>query len=110
MTTEIVGKEMFDAHVANSDKILLIDFWAERCGPCKMLKPVLHDIAEKRDDVELLTIDVDVEWNADLSMQFGVRSIPQVTLYKGGEQVDQFVWALPPEQVEALIDKYASAE
>jgi len=61
MTTEIVGKEMFDAHVENSDKILLIDFWAERCGPCKMLKPVLHDIAEKRDDVELLTIDVDAE-------------------------------------------------
>lgn len=61
MTTEIVGKEMFDAHIAASDKVILIDFWAERCGPCRMLKPVLHDLVEKRDDVELLTVDVDAE-------------------------------------------------
>lgn len=110
MTTEIVGKEMFDAHIAASDKVILIDFWAERCGPCRMLKPVLHDLVEKRDDVELLTVDVDAEWNQDLTMEFGVRSIPQVTIFKWGEKVDQFVGALPPEQIETLIEKYATAE
>ncbi len=109
MATEIVWKEMFDTHLANSDKIVLVDFWAERCGPCRLLKPVLHDIAESRDDVELLTVDVDAEENGDLSMQFSVRSIPQVTIFKGGEVVDQFIWALPPEQIEALLDKHSSA-
>jgi len=109
MATVIVWKQMFDTHIAGSDKIVLVDFWAERCGPCRMLKPVLHDIAEARDDVELLTVDVDNDENGDLSMQFSVRSIPQVTIFKGGEAVDQFIWALPPEQIEALIDKHSSS-
>ncbi len=108
MATEITSKEQFDAFVAWTDKLVLIDFWAERCGPCRMLKPVLHDISEKRDDVELLTVDVDNEGNQDLTMQFAVRSIPQVTMFKWGAQVEQFVWALPPEQVEELINKHTS--
>jgi len=73
---------MFDTHIAQSDKIVLVDFWAERCGPCRLLKPVLHDLAEKRDDVELLTVNVDAEENGDLTMEFSVRSIPQVTIFK----------------------------
>lgn len=73
---------MFDAHIAESNNLVMVDFWAERCGPCKMLKPVLHDISEKRDNVDLLTINVDAPENSDLTMQFSVRSIPQVTLFK----------------------------
>jgi thioredoxin 1 len=82
MATEIIGKEMFDAHIAASDKLVLVDFWAERCGPCRMLKPVLHEITDARDDVELLTINVDAAENGDLSMEYSVRSIPQVTMIK----------------------------
>ncbi len=110
MATEIIWKEMFDAHLAWSDKTILVDFWAERCGPCRMLKPVLHDIADRRDDVELLTINVDAPENWELTMQFSVRSIPQVTVFKWWEVVDQFIWALPPEQVEAILDKHSSGD
>jgi len=61
MIVEITSKEQFDAALADSDKLVMVDFRAEWCGPCKMLKPVLHDFAEKRDDVVLLTVDVDSE-------------------------------------------------
>lgn len=82
MATEITSKAQFDSFIADTDKLVMVDFWAERCGPCRMLKPVLHDIAEKRDDVELVTVDVDNEGNQDLTLQFAVRSIPQVTMFK----------------------------
>lgn len=106
MIVEITSKEQFNAALADTDKLVLVDFWAERCGPCKMLKPVLHDFAEKRDDIALLTVDVDADGNGDLTMQYGVRSIPQVNFFKSGEEIDKFVGALPPDQVEAMIDKH----
>lgn len=106
MIVEITSKEQFDAALADTDKLIMVDFRAEWCGPCKMLKPVLHDFAEKREDIVLLTVDVDAEWNGDLTMQYGVRSIPQVNFFKWWEEIDKFVWALPPDQVEVLIDKH----
>lgn len=109
MIVEITSKEQFDTALSDTDKLVLVDFRAERCGPCKMLKPVLHDFAEKRDDIVLLTVDVDAAWNGDLTMQYGVRSIPQVNFFKSGEEIDKFVWALPPDQVEVLIDKHVGA-
>jgi len=67
----------------------------------------LHDLAEKYpDQVEVVKINVDDEPNAELAMQFQVRSIPQVTIFKGGKQVEQFIGALPPDQVETYIKKY----
>jgi len=109
MATEIVWKEMFDAHLAQTDKVVLVDFWAERCGPCRMLKPVLHELSDKRDDVELLTVNVDDAANGDLTMEFSVRSIPQVTIFKDWKSVDQFIGALPPDQIEEIVDKHAGA-
>ncbi len=108
MIIEINGKEHFDKVLAEvaDDKIVLVDFWAERCGPCRMLKPVLHDMAEKDEGIVLFTVDVDNGENQDLSMMHSVRSIPQVSLYKGGENKDQFVGALPPDQIESFVAKY----
>lgn len=104
---DVVGKEQFNELLASSDKLLLVDFWASRCGPCKMLSPVLHDLAEKyADKVQLIKINVDEDKNADLAMEYQVRSIPQVTLFFQGKQVDQFIGVLPPEQVEAYITKH----
>lgn len=104
---EIVWKPQFESIISTSDKLLLVDFRAVRCGPCRMLWPVLHDLAEKYPDkVQILKVNVDEEPNAELSIQFQVRSIPQVTLFKDGKQVDQFVGALPPDQVEAVIQKH----
>ncbi len=104
---EVVGKDQFDQLIQTSDKLLLVDFWASRCGPCRMLAPVLHDIAEKYPEkVQIVKINVDEDDNAELAMQFEVRSIPQVTLFSGGKQVDQFIGVLPPEQVEAYVTKH----
>lgn len=104
---DVVGKEQLDG-ILSAGGIVILDFWAERCGPCRMLGPVLHDIAEANDGVVVAKVDVDQAENGDLSMAYGVRSIPQVTIFKDGEQVDQFVGALPPEQIQAYIDKHTS--
>jgi thioredoxin 1 len=104
---DVVGKAQFDEIVSTSDKLLFVDFWASRCGPCRMLGPVLHDIADKyADKVQIIKINVDEDENADLAMQFQVRSIPQVNLFYHGKQVDQFIGVLPHEEVEAYVAKY----
>lgn len=104
---DIVGTQQFTDLTTTSDKLLFIDFWASRCGPCRMLWPLLHDLAEKYPEkIEVLKINVDEDANAELAMQFQVRSIPQVTLFLGGKQVDQFVGVLPWEQLEAYVAKY----
>lgn len=105
---DIVGVEQFDTHIASSDKLVFVDFWASRCGPCRMLWPVLHDLAEKYpDSIEVLKINVDESANSDLAIRFQVRSIPQVTLFKNGQSVDQFIGALPADQIEQYITKYS---
>jgi thioredoxin len=104
---DVIGKEQFDEIISTSDKLVLVDFWAIRCGPCKMLSPVLHDLADKYpDNVQIIKINVDEDDNADLAMEFQVRSIPQVTIFKDGKQVDQFIGVLPPEQVEMYVTKH----
>lgn len=72
-----------------------------------MLWPVLHEIAEKHPTVHVAKVNVDEEANGPLAMDFAVRSIPQVTIFKNWQQVDQFVWALPLEQIESYIEKYS---
>lgn len=80
---EITGKDAFAQELADADKLIIVDFWAEWCGPCRMLGPVLHDLAEKYpDQVQLLKINVDSPDNQPLAMEYGVRSIPQVTFFK----------------------------
>lgn len=104
---EVVWKKQFDEIMSTSDALVMVDFWASRCGPCRMLWPVLHDLADKYEGkVIIVKIDVDEEANAEIAMQYEVRSIPQVTIFKGWKQVDQFIGALPPDQVEVYINKY----
>ena len=106
---EINGKEQLDALISSSEKLVIIDFWAEWCGPCRMLGPVLHEIAEANaDNVVVAKVNVDSSDNQPLASEYGVRSIPQVTMFKDGAQVDQFVWALPPDQVQEYVTKYTS--
>lgn len=89
---EIVGEQQLTAALTANDKVVLVDFWAERCGPCRMLGPVLEEIAgEMTDKVTVVKVNVDEEENQALAMKYAVRSIPQVTIFKNGQQVDQFV-------------------
>lgn len=103
---DIQWKKQLEALLTDTDSLVLVDFWAEWCGPCKMLSPVLETIAQDNPDIEIAKVNVDHPDNNDLAQDYSVRSIPQVTLMKNGEKVDQFVWALPPNQINEYIEKH----
>ena len=89
--------------------LILVDFWAERCGPCRMLGPVLDQLQDKYwEKITVVKVNVDDDANADISLKYSVRSIPQVTMFKWWEQVDQFIGVLPPVQIEEYITKHVA--
>jgi putative thioredoxin len=88
---------------------VVVDFWAEWCGPCRALGPVIEKAVEKRDgDVELVKLDTDA--NQRLAAEYRIQSIPAVKAFKDGKVVDEFIGALPPVQVERFIDGLAPSE
>jgi len=101
---EITGTN-FQTEVLKSDKPVLLDFWAEWCGPCKMIAPVVEELAEEYDG-KLKVGKVDVDSNQQTSMQYGVRSIPTLLIFKGGRVVDQLVGAVPKRILAEKITKH----
>jgi thioredoxin 1 len=97
----MISKNNFE-EVKNSNKPVLLDFYADWCGPCRMVAPILHEIAEERPDVIVGKINVDEE--EDLAMQFGVYSIPTLVVMKNGEIVRQVSGARPKAQILALLE------
>lgn len=91
----------FKHEVLESSTPVLVDFWAEWCGPCKMIAPVVEQVA-KEFDGKLKVGKVDVDSNQQTSMQFGIRSIPTLLIFKNGRVVEQIVGAVPKQ---ALMDK-----
>ena len=91
----------FDDEVLKSDKPVLVDFWAEWCGPCKMIAPSVEEIAKEYEG-KLKVGKLDVDHNQQVSMKFGIRSIPTLLIFKGGRVVDQVVGAVPKR---ALVDR-----
>jgi putative thioredoxin len=91
------------------EKPVVVDFWAEWCGPCRMLGPVIEQAVEARGDaVELVKVDTDA--NPGVSRTFGIQSIPAVKAFKDGKVVDEFVGALPPAQVNRFLDRIVPSE
>ncbi len=84
----------FQEEVLNSSQPVLVDFWAVWCGPCKMIAPVVEEIAKEYDG-KLKVGKMDVDSNPDTSVKFGIRSIPTLMIFKGGRVVEQIVGALP---------------
>lgn len=101
MSTIQVNKSSFQQEVLNSDKPVLMDFWAPWCGPCRMVGPVLEEIAAERPDVKVVKVNVDEE--QELAAQFGVMSIPLLVVVKNGQVVDRSVGARPKAQILSML-------
>ena len=96
-----INNENFESEVLKSDKTVLLDFFADWCGPCQMLAPVLAEIAEEREDIVVGKINVDEEMQ--LALKFGVESIPMIAVIKDGKLVNKSVGFKPKEQILELL-------
>jgi len=92
---------------AIKEGVVLTDFWASWCGPCKMISPILEEIAKERDDVTIIKINVDD--NEQIAMNYGVQSIPALILFRDGEKQDSMVGALPKTIINKFLNKNIEA-
>ena len=97
-----ITKENFEAEVLKSDKKVLLDFWATWCGPCQMMMPTIHEIAEERTDIKVGKVNVDEQ--PELASAFQILSIPALYVVKDGKIVNQTMGARPKDQVLRLLE------
>lgn len=101
MSVKKINFENFD-EIKNSDKPVLIDFYADWCNPCRMVSPIIDEIASERDDIVVGKVNVDEE--PDLASEFGVFSIPTLVVMKNGEIVNQAAGARPKAHILAMLE------
>ncbi len=100
----VITDDTFDAEVIKSDIPVLVDFWAEWCGPCKMIAPIVEELANEMDGkVKFAKLDVDT--NPKTATSYGIRGIPTMLIFNGGTPVDQIVGAVPKSVLKSRIDE-----
>jgi thioredoxin 1 len=102
-----VTKKDFENEVLKSDVPVLVDFWAPWCMPCRMMAPILDELAEALEGkVKITKVDTENPENQELAMQYQIQSIPNMKLFKGGQVVDEFVGMRSKEALQADLEKY----
>jgi thioredoxin 1 len=105
MTKQIaVTDATFEQEVVNSDKPVIVDFWAVWCGPCKMIAPIMEEFASEYDG-KVKIAKVDVDNNPNVAVKFGIRSIPTVLFFKDGKIVEQVIGAYPKSHFQERLEK-----
>jgi thioredoxin len=102
-----VTDSSFESDVIQSDKPVLVDFWAAWCGPCRMVAPVLEEIAAEQAD-KLKVVKMDVDENGNTAAQLGISSIPTLILYKGGQPVERVIGFQPKQRLMSRIEPHLS--
>ncbi len=98
-----VTEQSFDEEVLKAETPVLVDFWAEWCGPCRMVAPIVEDFAQEYDG-KLKVAKVDVDDNQDLAMRFNIMSIPTLGVFKSGELVERIVGYMPKPELKRRLD------
>lgn len=98
-----ITESNFDELVINSDKPVLVDFWAEWCGPCRMVGPIVEELAQEYDGKAVIG-KVNVDEHGGISMKYGIRNIPTLLVFKNGEVVDKQVGVAPKNALAAKLD------
>jgi thioredoxin 1 len=107
MTAKHISDDEFDGAIAAGGKPVLVDFWAEWCGPCKQIGPILDDIAKEMGD-KLIVAKVNIDQNPESPQRFGVRGIPTMILFKDGKAVATKVGSLPKSQLVEWLNSHVA--
>ena len=99
-----INDDDFDNHVNNSNLPVLVDYWAEWCGPCKAIAPIVEEIANDYDG-KVKVGKMDVDNNNQVAMKYGIRSIPTLLLFKNGEVVDQVIGNVGKDSIQSMLNK-----
>jgi thioredoxin 1 len=101
----LVTDDQFDNEVLKSEIPVLVDFWATWCGPCRLITPIIEELAnEYQGKAKMFKLDVDS--NQRTAMQYGIRSIPTLLIFKGGQVVDSIIGAVPRQQIESRLKEH----